>query len=150
MLSAVGKRSVTSGRMEPPPGLNQYTWYPLKLYFKIPCVFPVQSQIFPVPIYIICEYYIHTKLTCRPIQILEKKLKFFAAHITISFTFRIRELNQTKFPVFSLCFGKISKFPVFSLTGIFFCHFPCFPCAVGTLNIARRPRSILPEAWDFM
>ena len=23
-----------------------------------PCVFPVQSQIFPVPIYIICDYYI--------------------------------------------------------------------------------------------
>ena len=32
--------------------------YPLKLYFHIPCVFPVQSQIFPVPIYIICDYYI--------------------------------------------------------------------------------------------
>ena len=44
------------------------------------------------------------------------------------------ELEQTKFLVFSLCFGKISKFPVFSLTGIFFCHFPCFPCGVGTLN----------------
>ena len=30
-------------------------------------------------------------------------------------------------------FGKISKFPVFSMTGIPFCHFPCFPCVVGTL-----------------
>ena len=35
--------------------------------------------------------------------------------------------------MFSLCFGKIAQFPVFSLTGIFFGHFPGFPCAVGTL-----------------
>ena len=47
------------------------------------------------------------------------KLEIFAANIKISFTFRIRE-----FPVFSLCFGKISKCPVFSLTGIFIGHFP--------------------------
>ena len=33
----------------------------------------------------------------------------------------------------SLCFDKISKFSVFSLTGNFLGHFPCFPCAVGTL-----------------
>ena len=33
--------------------------FPLKLYFKIPCVFPVQSQMFPVPICIICDYYIN-------------------------------------------------------------------------------------------
>ena len=39
-----------------------------------------------------------------------------------------------KFPVFFLSFDKISKFPVFSLTRIFFGHFPCFPCAVGTLE----------------
>ena len=39
--------------------------------------------------------------------------------------------------MFSLCLGKISKFPVFSLTGNFFDHFPCFPCAVGTLQITH-------------
>ena len=33
-----------------------------------------------------------------------------------------------------MCFGKIDKFPVFSLTD-FFCHFPFFGCAVGTLSI---------------
>ena len=43
------------------------------------------------------------------------------------------QLEQTKFPVFSLCFGEIIKFPVFSLTGFFCGHFPCFSCAVGTL-----------------
>ena len=26
------------------------------LHFQIPCVFPVQLQIFPVPIYLICDY----------------------------------------------------------------------------------------------
>ena len=35
--------------------------------------------------------------------------------------------------MFSLCFGKIFKIPVFSLTGNIVGHFPCFPCAVGTL-----------------
>ena len=40
--------------------------------------------------------------------------------------------------MFSLCFDKISKFPVFSLTGIFVGHFPCFPCAVGTLYEEER------------
>ena len=38
-----------------------------------------------------------------------------------------------KFPVVSLYFGKIVKFPVCPLTGNLFCHFPCFPCAVGNL-----------------
>ena len=38
----------------------------------------------------------------------------------------------------SLCFDKISKFPVFSLR-IFFGHFPCFPCTVGTLYKEGRP-----------
>ena len=36
--------------------------YPLKFHFQIPCVFPVFSvrlQIFPVAIYVICDYYIH-------------------------------------------------------------------------------------------
>ena len=33
--------------------------YPLKLQFQIPCFFPVQPQIYLVPIYIICDYYIH-------------------------------------------------------------------------------------------
>ena len=52
-----------------------------------------------------------------------------------------------KFPAFSLIFLLIFKFPVFSLilnkifkphdfpAGIFFSHFPCFPCfslSVGT------------------
>ena len=37
------------------------------------------------------------------------------------------QLEQTKFPVVSLCFGKISKFPVFSLTDFVVAIFPVFP-----------------------
>ena len=33
--------------------------YPLKLHFQIPCLFPVQPQIFQVQMYVICDYYIH-------------------------------------------------------------------------------------------
>ena len=39
--------------------LGHTSGYPLKSHFQIPCVFPVQSQIFPVPILMICDYYIH-------------------------------------------------------------------------------------------
>ena len=37
------------------------TGYPLKLYFQIvfSLFFPCQPHIFPVPIYVICDYYIH-------------------------------------------------------------------------------------------
>ena len=59
--------------------------YPLKLYFEIPCAFPAWRQIFPVPIYIICEYYIHrTDLAASG----NKEIRiFFVATIAISFTF---------------------------------------------------------------
>ena len=33
--------------------------YPLKLHFQIPCVLPVQLQIFPVPMYVVHGYYIN-------------------------------------------------------------------------------------------
>ena len=32
---------------------------PLKLHFQIPCVFPVRPQVFPEPVHLICDYYIH-------------------------------------------------------------------------------------------
>ena len=72
----------------------------------------------------------YTKLTWQTYPASGKKMEIFEANIAISFTFGIRNLllEQTKFPVFSLCFGKISKFPVFSLTRIFFCHFPFSLC----------------------
>ena len=81
----------------------------------------------------ICDYYIHKTALSSSYE----KMEIFATNIETSFTFRIRviQLEHTKFPVFSLCFGKISKFPVFSLTGNIFCHFPCFPCACGNREV---------------
>ena len=118
-----------------------YTGYPLKLHFQIPCffpvrrqIFPVRRQIFPVPIYVICDYYIH-KTDLADLSSLKKNGGFSRqiSKYLLPLESGNLKLEQTKFPVFSMCFGKISKFPVFSLTGIFLGHFPCFPCAVGTL-----------------
>ena len=73
------------------------TGYPLKLYFQIPCVFPVFSlsikpQIILVPIDIICEYYIH-KTELADLSIFWKKMEISAANIAISLTSRIREFT---------------------------------------------------------
>ena len=60
--------------------------YPLKLYFQIPCFFPVQRQIVPVQIYIICDYNItfSQQIWQYPISLESRNL----------------QLEQTKFPVF--------------------------------------------------
>ena len=53
---------VSSALSTPPtftPPFTQPYRVPTQIVFEIPCVFPVQLQIFPVPIYIICDYYIH-------------------------------------------------------------------------------------------
>ena len=65
------------------------TGYPLELYFQIPCVFPVRTHIFPGPIYIICDYYIH-KTDLADLSSFWEKMIFGAANIAMSFTFRIR------------------------------------------------------------
>ena len=61
--------------------INTLSGYPLKLHFQIPCVFlvfpPVRRQIFPVTIYLICDYYIHTKLTWQTYQAAKKILGDF-------------------------------------------------------------------------
>ena len=82
--------------------------YPLKLYFQIPCIFPVffpvRPQIFPVPIYTICDYYIHKTDLADLSSFWKKKRFFFTANIAMSFTFRIRAFtNSITFPN-SLCF----------------------------------------------
>ena len=91
------------------------------------CFFPVWWQIIPVPIYAFVTI-TYTKLAWQTYPASKKFLGIFSANIEISFSFRNQgnlQLEQTKFPVFSLCFGNISKFPVFSLTENFFGHFPC-------------------------
>ena len=57
-----------------------------------PCVFPVQSKIFPVPIYIICDYYID-ETDLADLSNFWGKNGISAANIAVSFTFRIREFT---------------------------------------------------------
>ena len=105
------------------PGPVQAAGYPLKLYFQIPCVFPVQSQIFPVPIYIICDYYID-ETDLADLSSSWKKMDFFASIIAVSFTFRIRE--------FTTCANQIPcVFPVLRQ------HSLSFPCV-----LAKFPNSL--------
>ena len=106
-----------------------------------PCFFPVRPQIFPVPIYLICDYYIH-KTDLAKFSTLKNKLEVFrnfrSKNLNICYLSNQGIYNLSKLN--SLCFGKISKFPVFSLTRNFFGHFPCFPCAVGTLTTVSHPK----------
>ena len=62
-----------------------------KCIFKFP-VFPVQPQIFPVPNYVICDYYIH-KTDLADLSSLIFWGEIYAANIEISFTFIILELT---------------------------------------------------------
>ena len=68
-----------------------YTGYPLKLYFQIPCVFPVQPQIFPVPIYIICDYYIH-KTDLADLSSFWIKMEIFTANIDFTLRKKLKNL----------------------------------------------------------
>ena len=61
--------------------------------------------------------------------------------------------EQTKFPVLSLRFCKISKFPVFSLTGVIFWQFSLFcsgdlllvPCYMYSLTGGTYPECEVSE-----
>ena len=77
-----------------------------------PCVFPVFSlslQIFPVLIHVICDYYIH-KTDLADLSSLKKNWEF--SRQTSKYLSPLEsgnlQLEQTKFPVFPLCFRKIS------------------------------------------
>ena len=104
------------------------TGYPVKLHFQISCVF-CPTAIFPVPIYVSCGYYIY-ETDLADSSSLKNILRFSRQILKYLFPLEPENLQheQTKFPMFSLCLGKISNFLCF-----FVGHFPCFPCAVGTL-----------------
>ena len=113
--------------------------YPLKLYLQIPCVFPVRLQIFPVPIYIICECYIH-RTDLADLSSFWKKIDFFLRQLSqypLLLESEHLQLELIKFPVFSLCLDKIpcvlTNFPnsLFTLTGIFFGPFSLFSLCRG-------------------
>ena len=96
-----------------------------------PCFFSIRLQIFPVPIYVICDYNIH-KTDLADISSFKNNWEFVATNIEISFTFRIREFTTRANQIPCI----LATFPnsLFSLTGICCDHFPCFPCAVYSIN----------------
>ena len=80
----------------------------------------------------LCQF-TYTKLSRQTYPASGKKWKFSRQISQYHFPLESGnlQLEQTKFPVFSLCIGKISKFPVFSLTGIFFWSFSLFSLCRG-------------------
>ena len=127
--------------------------YPLKLYFQIPCVFPVRPQIFPVPIYIICEYYIH-RTDLAGLSSSWGKKKIFFQQIS-QYPLRLEsehlQLELTNFLVFSLCLDKIpcvlTKFPIFPVFPV-----PWVPCigpqSDGEYGVVRVKRQWWDETRD--
>ena len=90
-----------------------------------PCFFLVQPQIIPVPIYMICNYYIH-KTDLADLSSFWKKNLQFSRQIwqyPIPLESVDLQLQQTKFPVFWQNFQIHCVFP----DGIIFAIFPVFP-----------------------
>ena len=112
-------------------GCSNWSRVPTQVVFSnclcFPCFFPVRRQIFPVPIYVICDYYIH-----------KTDLADLSSLITKIEKSKNQKISKYLLPLES---GNLqleqTKFPVYFLTGIFFCHFPCFPCAVGTMLVTK-------------
>ena len=72
---------------------------PLKLHFEIPFSLSDREKN-PVPIYVICDYYIH-KTDLADVFSFLKDIKMITANIAIFFTFTIRKFTTScVFPVF--------------------------------------------------
>ena len=100
--------------------------YIYKVIFNV--MICMQLKMFKVLQSIIILSMIYARTTTFSIKFILGKMKFPVFSLIFLLIF--------KFPVFSLILNKIFKFPDFSLQGIFFSHFPCFPCfslSVGTL-----------------
>ena len=80
--------------------------------FKFPVFFPVQPQIFPVPISIICNYYIH-KTDLADLSSFWEKWKFSRqiSQYPLPLASGNLEVEQTKFPVFWQIFQIPCVFP---------------------------------------
>ena len=98
--------------------------YPLKLHFQIPCVFPVRQQIFPVSIYVICDYNIH-KTDLADLSSLNLFWRFSRKIWKYLLTLESGnlQLEQTKFPVFWKNSIFLGPFSLFSLCS----GYPVFP-----------------------
>ena len=99
--------------------------YLFKSHFPIPCVFPAQRQILPVPItsFVTITY---PKLTKQTYSALKKKLEIFAANIEIYFTFRIREFTTAANQI-SCVLAKFPNSLCFPWQGFLLVIFPVFP-----------------------
>ena len=103
----------------------------LKLFFQILffCFLPCSTTTFPcVNFSKLRLLHTHNWLG-RYIQLLRKNMEISTVDITKAFTFRIREC--TTWPSNVPC--ALTQFPN-SLSENFLGHFPCFPCAVGTMS----------------
>ena len=104
--------------------IDLLTGYPLKMYFQIPLVFPVWLQFFPVPNYIICEYYIH-RTDLADLSSFWKKMDFFATWANkIPCVFPVFKQNSLCFPCVLTTFPNSLCFP---WQGYFLAIFPVFP-----------------------
>ena len=90
-----------------------------------------------MPIYVICDYYIH-QTDLVDVSSFNFFFLIFTANIEISFPLESGnlQLGQTKFPVFWQHFQIPCVFP----DRDFFYH---FPCAVGTLNCVQEGTSCI-------
>ena len=93
-----------------------------------PCLFPVQAQTFPVPIYVICEYNIpYAKLTKQNYPASNKNWK--CSQQILKYILPLEsgnlQIEHTKFPVFWQSFQIPCVFPDF-----FVATFPVFSCTV--------------------
>ena len=113
LLLSIGDKSILTG-------------YPLKLHFQIPCVFPVYSvrrQFFPVPIYVICYYFIH-KTDLADLSVFKKKILWQILKYLLPIESRNLQLEQTKFLVFWQNFQIPCVFPDRDFFGAIFPVFP--------------------------
>ena len=107
-----------------------------------PCFFPVQQQIFPVPIYMICDYNIH-QTDLANLSSFNFFWEIFSSNFEISFTFRIREYTTWAYQIPCV----LAKFPnslCFPWQGMFLAIFPVFPVFPVQWVPCKLPFPIIP------
>ena len=99
-----------------------------------PCFFPVRRQIFPVPIYVICNYYIH-KTDLADFSSFKKQFSQPISKYLLPLESGNLQLEQTKFPVFWQNFQIPCVFPDRTFLG----PFSLFSLCSGYPVLGKRP-----------
>ena len=112
LKSLKSKKSLKSRKSVLSPFAVVCSGYPLKLHFQFPCVFPVLPHIFPVPLYVICDYYIH-KTDLADLSSFKQIWEFSwqISKYLLPLESGNLQLEQTKFPVFWQNFQIPCVFP---------------------------------------